>query len=181
MTHGSSTIDRAEIAADLERARAEFHRLLAEAERNDAWRKPTRGTRWTNEQLLFHMVFGYMVVQRLLILVKVFSRLPDSFSRIFARVLNAATRPFNVINYYGSCAAGLIYNRDRVGAKMDRVIASLRRRLARESDDALRRGMPFPTRWNPFFKDYMTSEAVYCYPGQHFDFHAHQLTLAVID
>ena len=36
-----------------------------------------RGTRWTSEQLLFHMVFGYMIVQRLLILVKVFSRLPD--------------------------------------------------------------------------------------------------------
>ena len=30
------------------------------------------------------MVFGYMVVQRLLVLVKVFSRLPDSVSRRFA-------------------------------------------------------------------------------------------------
>ena len=68
-----------------------------------------------------------------------------------------------------------------MGAKLDRVIASLRRRLARESDDALRCGMHFPTRWDPFFKDYMTLEAVYWYPGQHFDFHAHQLTLAVID
>ena len=104
MTNGGSTIDRAEIAAGLERARTEFHRLLGEAERNDAWTKPTRGTRWTNEQLLFHMVFGYMVVQRLLILVKVFSRLPDSFSRVFARVLNAATRPFDVINYYLVCS-----------------------------------------------------------------------------
>ena len=46
-----------------------------EAERHDAWAKPTGGTRWTNEQLLFHMVFGYMIVQRLLILVRVFSRL----------------------------------------------------------------------------------------------------------
>jgi hypothetical protein len=181
MTNGGSTIDRAEIAADLERARAEFHRLVAEAERNDAWTKPTRGTRWTNEQLLFHMVFGYMVVQRLLILVKVFSRLPDSFSRVFARILEAATRPFDVINYYGSCAAALVYNRHRMGAKMDRVIASLQRKLGRESDDALRRGMHFPTRWDPFFKDYMTFEDVYWYPGQHFDFHAHQLTVAATD
>ena len=38
-----------------------------------------------NEQLLFHMVFGYMVVQRLLVLVRVFSRLPDAVSRVFAR------------------------------------------------------------------------------------------------
>ena len=91
MAADDSTIDRAEIAADLERARVEFHRLLVEAERHDAWTKPTCGTRWTNEQLLFHMVFGYMVVQRLLVLVKVFSRLPDGVSRVFARSLNAAT------------------------------------------------------------------------------------------
>jgi hypothetical protein len=177
MANDDSTIDRVEIAADLERALVEFHRLLAEAERNDAWTKPTRGTRWTNEQLLFHMVFGYMIVQRLLILVKVFSRLPDAVSRGFACALNAATRSFDVINYYGSCAAALVYNRRRMGAKMDRVIAALQRKLARESDDALRPCMHFPTRWDPFFKDYMTLEVVYRYPGQHFDFHKRQLTL----
>src|ERR1700694_1941060 len=153
-----STIDRAGIAADLERARVEFHRLLAEAERHDAWAKPTRGTRWTNEQLLFHMVFGYMIVQRLLVLVKVFSRLPDQVSRGFAWILNTATRPFDVINYYGSCAGALVYNRRRMGAKMDRVIAALQRKLARENDEAMHRGMHFPTRWDPFFSDYMTLE-----------------------
>jgi hypothetical protein len=172
-----STIDRAEITADLERARVEFHRLLAEAERNDAWTKPTRETRWTNEQLLFHMVFGYMVVQRLLLLVWVFGRLPDAFSRVFARVLNAATVPFDVINYYGSCAAARVYNRHRMGAKMDRTIAWLQRKLARESDEALCRGMHFPTRWDPFFKVCMTVAEVYRFPGQHFDFHQRQLTL----
>ena len=171
-----SAIDRGEITADLERARVEFHRLLAEAEGNDAWTTPTRGTRWTNEQLLFHMVFGYMVVQRLLVLVRVFSRLPDAFSRVFARALNAATAPFDVINYYGSCAAALVYNRHRMCAKMDRVIASLQRKFARESDDALRRGMHFPNRWDPFFKDYMTLEDVYRYPGKHSDFHKRQQT-----
>jgi hypothetical protein len=177
MANDDSTIDRAEIAAHLERARAEFHRRLDDAERNDAWTRPTRGTRWTNERLLFHMVFGYMIVRRLFILMKVFSRLPDSFSRVFARVLNAATRPFDVINYYGSCAAALVYNRHRMGEKMDRVIASLQRKIARESDDALRGGMHFPTRWDPFFKDWMTLEEVYRYPGKHFDFHKRQLTL----
>jgi hypothetical protein len=170
------TIDRAGIAADLERARVEFRRLLAEAQRHDVWTKPARGTRWTNEQLLFHMVLGYMVVQRLLILLKVFSRLPDQVSGVFARALNAATRPFDVINYYGSCAAALVYNRRRMGAKMDRVIAALRHTLAQESDESLHRGMNFPTRWDPFFKDYMTLDDVYRYPGQHFDFHARQLT-----
>jgi hypothetical protein len=174
---GDMVVDRAPIAADLERARVDFHRLLAEAEHQDAWTEPTRGTRWTNEQLLFHMVFGYMVMQRLLILVKAFSRLPDNASHMFARVLNAATKPFDVINYYGSCAAALVYNRRRMGAKMDRVIASLQRNLARESADYVRRGMYFPTRWDPFFKDYMTLADVYRYPGHHFDFHKRQLAL----
>jgi hypothetical protein len=169
-------IDRAKIAADLERARVEFHRLLAEVERDDAWAKPTHGTRWTNEQLLFHMVFGYMIAARLLVLVRVFSRLPDPVSRLYARALDGATRPFHAINYYGSCAAALTYNRRRMGAKLDRVIASLQRKLDRESDDAFARGMHFPPRWDPFFSDYMTLADVYRYPGKHFDFHARQLT-----
>ena len=127
------------------------------------------------------MVFGYMIVQRLLIVVKVFNRLPDGVSRSFARLLNAATKPFDVINYYGSGAAALVYNRRRMGAKMDRVIAALQRKLARESDDAAQRGMHFPTQWDPFFQDYMTLADVYRFPGLHFDFHARQLTLTATD
>jgi hypothetical protein len=175
MAAAAGPIDRAKIAADLERARLEFHRLLAEADHADAWAKPTRETRWTNEQLLFHMVFGYMVVLRLLILVRVFSRLPDPVNRAYARALDSGTTPFHVINYYGSCAAALVYNRRRMGAKLDRVIASLQRKLARENDGAFDRGMHFPPRWDPFFTDYMTLADVYRYPNQHFDFHARQL------
>jgi len=177
MAAAAGPIDRAKIAADLERARLEFHRLLAEADHADAWAEPTRETRWTNEQLLFHMVFGYMVVVRLLILVRVFSRLPDPVNRAYARALDSGTTPFHVINYYGSCAAALVYNRRRMGAKLDRVIASLQRKLAGESDGAFDRGMHFPPRWDPFFTDYMTLADVYRYPGQHFDFHARQLAL----
>ena len=64
---------------------------------------------------------------------------------------------------------------------MDRVIAALQRKLAQESADASQRGMHFPTRWDPFFQDYMTLADVYRYPGQHFDFHARQLTLTATD
>jgi hypothetical protein len=177
----AGTIDREAIIADMESARVEFHQLLANARWYDAWDQPTSGTRWTNEQQLYHMVFGYMVVQRLTILVKMFDRLPDQVSRAFSRALNAATRPFDAINYYGSCAGALVYNRGRMGTKMDRVIASLKRKLAHETDDALRRGMHFPTRWDPFFEDYMTLQDVYRYPGQHFDFHKQQLTISGSD
>ena len=169
--------DRAALAADLERARADFQRLLAVAN-NDDWTKPTSGTRWTNEQLLFHMVFGYMVVRRLLILVRVFGRLPDPVSGGFARMLNAATTPFHVINYYGSCAAALVYNRRRMGKQMNRIIGRLQRSLAREQDAAFGRGMHYPPQWDPYFSDYMTLADVYRYPGQHYDHHRRQLTLS---
>jgi hypothetical protein len=49
-------MDGAAVAADLERVRADFHHLVAIATNHD-WNKPTSGTRWTNEQLMFHMVF----------------------------------------------------------------------------------------------------------------------------
>lgn len=180
MAADDGAIDRTALPADLGRAGGEFHQLLAVAERNDTWDRATHGTRWTNEQLLFHMLFGYMIVQRLLILVKLFSRLPDQVGRAFAGLLNAATRPFDVINYYGSCAGTLVYNRRRMGAKMDRVIAALQHKLAREREDAFHRGMHFPAPWDPFFKDHMSLEDIYRYPGQHFDFHRRQLGLNAV-
>jgi hypothetical protein len=170
------TANRAVLAADLERARTDFHHVLSIVAQGE-WERPTTGTRWTNEQLLFHMVFGYLVVRRLLTLVRVLGRLPDSVTRGYARILNAATTPFDAINYYGTCLAASYYNRNRMDAKMDRVIDSLQQSLARD-DDALRRGMHFPTRWDPYFRDYMTLADVYSYPGQHYDHHRRQLTLS---
>jgi len=72
-------------------------------------------------------VFGYKVVQRLLVLAKVFSRLPGGVSRVFAGSLNAAITPFDIINYYRSCAAALVYNRPLDGRKDgpdDRLVAT---------------------------------------------------------
>jgi hypothetical protein len=62
--------------------------------------------RWTNQQLLFHMLFGYLIVRTLLPLVHAFGRRPDSRSRRVAAILNAGRRPFHVINYLGSCGGG---------------------------------------------------------------------------
>jgi hypothetical protein len=124
------------------------------------------------------MVFGYMVVQRLLVLVRLFGRLPERVSQTFARMLNAATPPFHLINYYGSCGASLVYNRRRMGEKMNRVIDELQRSVASERDDAFGRGMHYPIRWDPYFREYMTLADVYRYPGQHYDHHRRQLTLA---
>ncbi|WP_442543010.1 DinB family protein [Arthrobacter sp. KN11-1C] len=144
-------------------------------------RRKSDGTRWTNEELLFHMVFGYMIVRALLPLVRVFSRLPRPWGRGFAAMLNAATVPFDVVNYWGSRAAALIYNRHRMNRKLQKTITALARRLERETARSLVRSMPFPTRWDPFFTTAMTLAEVYAYATQHFDFHAKQLSLSRSD
>lgn len=169
-------ITRREIDAEYERVRVTFHGLLDSADPDD-FDRLSNGTRWTNEQLLFHMVFGYMIVQRLLVVVRLFSRLPNGVGRGFARLLDAATVPFDEINYQGSRAAARYFNRYRMGRKFDRVIVSLRRSLATESGADLRRGMHFPARWDPFFTSFMTLEDVYRYPAKHFEFHRRQLTI----
>lgn len=169
-------VDRDALAGDLERARTDLHRLL-DTTRDDEWGAPTNGTRWTNEELLFHMVFGYMIVQKLLILLRLFGRLPSGVSRANSRFLNAATKPFDLINFYGSRLAARVYNRRRMGAKMDRVIASLQRSLARETNATFTRSMRYPNRWDPYFREYMTLAEIYRYPGQHYDHHRNQLTV----
>jgi hypothetical protein len=159
-----------------ERNCRELEQWLASAP-DVALRRRSAGTRWNNEELLFHMVFGYMVVQALLPLVRFFGMLPPPFSRAFAWLLNAGTAPFDVVNYLGSKAAARVFNRKRMAAKLRRVTHSLTRRMERETAAAMARGMSFPDRWDPFFTPWMSLEDVYAYPIEHFDFHATQLSL----
>jgi hypothetical protein len=168
--------DREEIRNELDRTCRAFHGLLDAAD-EFGLDSPSDGTRWTNRQLLFHMMFGYMVVRALLPLVNVVNRLPASVGRAFAAVLNVATGPFNSINYWGSVVGSHLYRDQRMGPKFDAVIAALERRLARESEADMNCTMAYPTRWDPFFKDAMTLTDVYRYPTQHFEFHRRQLTL----
>jgi len=169
-------VDRQAVHDELERVRGEFHGMLEGASSEDL-RRGTAGTRWTNGQMLFHMLFGYIIVRRLLHLVRFFARLPDPASRAFANLLNAATRPFHWVNYEASCVGAVVFRGDRLAREFDRTIAALHRRLDRESEQALRSVMHFPTGWDPFFADSMTLADVYRYGTLHFDFHRRQLTL----
>ncbi len=173
-------LTRQAVGEELEAARSAFHRMLRDAT-PARLRRASDGTHWTNEQLLFHMLFGYMIARVLLVLAHLFSRLLAPASHGFARLLNSLTGPFDVVNYYGSCVGARIIRPQRMGAQFDRVTASLRRRLARETDAHLRRGMHYPVRWDPFFKDFMTIDDIYHYPTQHFGFHRRQLTLTGLD
>ena len=161
--------------AELERVRAEFHHLLDGASPADM-RRPTQGTKWNNRELLFHMLFGYLILPALLRLVHLLHRFPRA-SKAYARALNAAKSPFDVVNYLGSRFGSRVYGPARMGRKFDRVIKRLHRRLDAESDADLAEGMYYPTDWDPFFKEFMTAADIYRYPTQHFDFHARQLTL----
>ena len=58
-------MNRADIVAEMRDAAADFRTLLDGATSREL-RSGTDGTKWTNEQLLFHMLFGYLVVRRLL-------------------------------------------------------------------------------------------------------------------
>lgn len=161
---------------ELERVRADF-RYLVESADDEVLRRPSNGTRWNNRQMLFHMLLGYLIIRALLRLVRVFGRLPRGASRAYARMLDAATRPFDEVNFLGSYAAGRTVSPTRMVVMFDHVVEKLHRRLDAETDADLARGMHYPTRWDPFFKDYMTLADVYHFPTQHYDFHREQLTL----
>ena len=146
----------------MEQARLDFRRLVCDATPADL-RRPSAGTRWTNQQLLFHMLFGYLIVRALLVLVRVFGLLPGGASKAFARPLDSARRPFDMINYLGSCAGARIIPPRRITPVFDHVIAALHKHPQRETDAALRRGMHYPTTWDPFFAHYMTIADIYRY------------------
>jgi hypothetical protein len=176
-TPGESAFDRQRIRDELRQRRETFHAILDSATPGGLAR-PSNGTRWNNEELLFHMLFGYMVVAVLIRMAEALGFLPRSVTKGFAFVLNASTRPFNAINYWGSRLGARFYNHRRMGAKFDRVTASLVSKLGRTSEASLGRGIHYPTRWDPFFKEYMTLADAFHYPTEHFDFHRRQLTLA---
>jgi len=165
-----------ELHDEMEQARREFADLVAGASVQDL-RRRSNGTRWSNRQLLFHMVFGYLVVLRLLPLVRFFGRLPDRYGRRFAAVLDALTPPYHVVNYLGSVGGGQVLTPSTMVWLLNRTVAALQRRLAAEQEAALGRSMHFPTRWDPYFQEKMTLADVYHFGTQHFHHHARQLTL----
>ena len=170
-------MDRRDITEEMTRARLDFHDLVDNATVADL-RKATQGTNWTNEQLLFHMLFGYLLVRNLMILVHILARLPRGVSLRFAAGLNAATGPFHKINYLGSLNGARVLGHTRMEQLMDHVIEHLQSALRNETHDGLNRGMHFPVGWDPYFNDYMTVSDIYHYATQHYDHHRRQLTLA---
>ena len=167
-------MDRAEIEAEMGRVQADFADLVAGARRPDL-RRRTRGTRWTNRQLLYHLVFGYVIVRTLMPLVHLLGRWGRS--RRFAAALGAAHRPFHVINFLGSWAGGQLVPPSAMVTLMRWTLEALRRRLAGETEQTLALTMHFPTAWDPYFRPTMSVRDVYHYGTEHYQHHRRQLTL----
>lgn len=55
--------------------RQDFRQLFAHASTADL-RRPTHGTKWTNRELLFHMLLGYLITRALLPLTRLAGRRP---------------------------------------------------------------------------------------------------------
>jgi hypothetical protein len=167
--------DRRDIDDEWERVTADFQRLLRCATLAEI-RMPTNGTRWTNRQLLFHMLFGFLLVRALVPIVKGLGRFSPTVSSAFAAILNAGTRPFHLINYLSAIPGGTALSSRAMGRLMDRTVNHQRHSLAGESARTLGLEMHFPVGWDPYFKDIMTVADVYRYPIQHYDHHRRQLT-----
>jgi hypothetical protein len=159
-------------------ANQDFRRLVDQAGTADLQRR-SGGTKLTNQQLLFHMFFGYQIVRALLPLVRLYGRLSGRASTTMAWLLDSALGPFHVINYLGSCAGARIMPCAHLPGMLERVNAAFLRRLQQETETDLGRGMHFPRTWNPYFTDCITLADFYRYPTRHYQHRRQRLTLAL--
>ncbi len=176
----AGTARKERLRAELEAARATFHAVLASL--SDAQLKQrSKNPAWTNQQLVFHMAFGFFLLPSLIRIVLVLRRLPRPVSQLFARLLNSATVPFNWINAAGPALVGTRFTRRALGATFDRVHAHVLRRIDAIREADLELGMYYPDRWEPLFQDYMTLEDILRYPVLHVRSHLQHINHAPID
>ncbi len=171
---GTENIKEA-IRAEYDSTCVEFHALLSSMS-DEGLRKKSLNPGWTNGEILFHITFAFMILSSLIPMVRFFGRLPKSYSKLFARILNSLTGFFNWINAIGARGGGRMYRGRIVGKKFDKVYFSLLRRINSIPEDEWQRGMYYPTKWDALFKEYMTLEDVFHYPIIHYKFHLKQIS-----
>jgi hypothetical protein len=163
------------IRAEFETTRTIFHALLDSLSENDL-RKKSRNPGWTNGEILAHMIFGFIILNALLPMARLWGRLPKWTSKRFAWLLNVFTVPFNWINALGARFQARVFTNRRIGAVYDRVHFSLMKQINSIKEEEWERGMHYPTRWDPNFSDFMTIERLFHYPVIHFNFHLEQIS-----
>jgi len=165
---------KAEIRAELEAARARFHETLSALSEQD-FQKQSLNAGWKNGEILAHMTFGFIIINVLLPMARLWGRLPKGSSKWFAGLLNAFTGPFNWINALGARGQGRFFTRNRIGKIYDRTYFSLLKKIHSIKDDEWEHGMYYPTKWDSNFSEFMTLEKLFYYPVIHFNFHLEQI------
>lgn len=165
---------REEIRHQLDTARADFHRLLASLSEQDL-QKQSLNPGWTNGEILAHMTFGFLVINVILPMARLWGQLPRGSSKWFAWLLNALTGPFNWFNAFGARGQGKVFTHQRIGKIYDRVYFSLLKKIDSIRDDEWGHGMYSPTKWDSNFDEFMTLEKWFKYPVTHFNFHLTQI------
>lgn len=162
------------IRAELERTRKTFHALLDSLTEEDL-RKQSINPGWTNGEILAHMLFGFIILNVLMPMARLWGRLPKGSSKPFAWLLNAVTGPFNWFNVLGARMQGTVFTYKRLGNLYDRTYFSLLKQVASIKDNEWQRGMYYPSKWDSNFDEFMTLEKLFHYPVIHFNFHLEQI------
>ena len=163
-----------EIRAELEAARAKFHKALSSLSEQD-FQRQSLNSGWTNGEILAHMTFGFIIINVLLPMARLWGRLPKSSSKWFAWLLNAFTGPFNWINALGARGQGKFFTHNRIGKICDRTYFALLKKINSIKNDEWGCGMYYPTKWDSNFSEFMTLEKLFHYPVIHFNFHLEQI------
>jgi hypothetical protein len=143
---------RALLRSELEAARDEF-RVMAASISEQAWTEPSGNPGWTNGQVLFHVLFGFILVLPLANILVFFGHLPALCSRIFAWILDFSTPLFNRVNAAGPRAGARLLGRPGVIRQFERVHMAILRRLERTRPRDWTLEMHYPTRWDPCFQN----------------------------
>jgi hypothetical protein len=168
---------REHLRSDLEAAQQEFYDMVASIS-EQSWAKPSDNPGWTNGQLLFHVLLGFILVLPLAGIMVFFGHLPAVCSRIFAAILNFSTPLFNRINAVGPRAGASLVGRAGLINRFDQVHGAILERLDRVRPGDWPLAMHYPTRWDPRFKTPMHIEDLFRYPVEHLRHHRHQLRAA---
>lgn len=162
--------------ADLLWIASDFRHIVDDA-RTGELSLPSNGTRWTNRQLLFHMVLGQNIALTSVWLFGMFSRLPPGASRAWSGMLARCTRPYNWVNWAGAVVGARVLAPGSMARMMDRSTAALVHRLDRAAPVDLARGMSVPPSWDPYFFEWMDRRDILEWAPKHYRHHRAQLSL----
>lgn len=89
------------IKSELANSKEKFLKLLNSLSDEDLKRK-SKNPGWTNGEIVWHILFAFIILFALIPLIKFFSHLPKSVSKVFVDFLNFTTPIFNFINALGA-------------------------------------------------------------------------------